>query len=75
MISNVFTQKRVLFQGDSITDCDRDRTTNDLGPGYPAKVAEVYRCIRTAARSSSTGGYRETVPAICWHGMRRIFMP
>lgn len=45
MISNVFTQKRVLFQGDSITDCDRDRTTNDLGPGYPAKVAEVYRCL------------------------------
>ena len=45
MLTNIFTGKKVLFQGDSITDCDRDRTTNDLGPGYPAKVAEVYRCL------------------------------
>ena len=45
MITNVYPGKTVLFQGDSITDCDRDRTTNDLGPGYPAKVAEVYRCL------------------------------
>ena len=41
MLTNVFTGKKVLFQGDSITDCDRDRTTNDLGPGYPAKVADA----------------------------------
>ena len=45
MISNLFTGKKVLFQGDSITDCDRNRMTNDLGAGYPAKVAEVYRCL------------------------------
>lgn len=29
----------ILFQGDSITDAGRIRETDDLGPGYPQKVA------------------------------------
>ncbi|MDR0401007.1 MAG: GDSL-type esterase/lipase family protein, partial [Treponema sp.] len=34
----------VLFQGDSITDCDRSREDgNDLGNGYPAKIAGLWR--------------------------------
>jgi lysophospholipase L1-like esterase len=34
----------VLFQGDSVTDCDRSRTDkNDLGNGYPAKIALLWR--------------------------------
>jgi lysophospholipase L1-like esterase len=33
----------VLFQGDSITDCGRDRTDpNGLGDGYPLRIAELY---------------------------------
>lgn len=28
----------ILFQGDSITDAGRNYATDDLGPGYPAKV-------------------------------------
>ena len=35
---------RILFQGDSITDCGRDkRNFYDLGPGYPHYVAEYMR--------------------------------
>ena len=35
---------RILFQGDSITDCGRDRSDpHDLGPGYPKYVAEILR--------------------------------
>ncbi|HJA93936.1 MAG TPA: SGNH/GDSL hydrolase family protein [Candidatus Eisenbergiella merdipullorum] len=45
MVTNFWTGKRVLFQGDSITDCGRVRETDDLGPGYPAKVAQIYRCL------------------------------
>ncbi len=76
MLTNVFTGKKVLFQGDSITDCDRDRTTNDLGPGYPAKVAEVYRCLNPGSGAEFINrGISGTVPAICWHGTRRIFLP
>lgn len=34
--------KIVLFQGDSVTDCERDRKdTNSLGEGYAAMVASV----------------------------------
>jgi lysophospholipase L1-like esterase len=34
----------VLFQGDSVTDCGRSRTDeNDLGNGYPAKIAVLWR--------------------------------
>ncbi len=33
----------LLFQGDSITDCGRDRSNiNSLGNGYAAKVAKMY---------------------------------
>lgn len=33
----------ILFQGDSVTDCDRDRAASgDLGHGYAAKVARHY---------------------------------
>ncbi|NLZ80387.1 MAG: SGNH/GDSL hydrolase family protein [Clostridiales bacterium] len=34
----------VLFQGDSITDCgrDRDAVDNPLGNGYPKKITELY---------------------------------
>ena len=31
MLQNLFTGKTVLFQGDSITDCGRDRISDDLG--------------------------------------------
>jgi lysophospholipase L1-like esterase len=32
----------ILFQGDSVTDCDRIREDeNSLGKGYPAKIAEL----------------------------------
>ena len=77
MLTNVFTGKKVLFQGDSITDCDRDRRTNDLGPGYPAKGGRSLPLPESGKRRGiqSTGEYRETVPAICWHGTRRIFLP
>ena len=35
---------RILFQGDSITDCGRDRNDiHDLGSGYPALVAKLLR--------------------------------
>ena len=40
-----FYGERVLFQGDSITDCGRIRETDDLGAGYPEKVARMYRCL------------------------------
>ena len=33
----------VLFQGDSVTDCGRNKETGtDLGQGYPAKIAAVW---------------------------------
>ncbi|HIS68829.1 MAG TPA: SGNH/GDSL hydrolase family protein [Candidatus Gallacutalibacter stercoravium] len=36
----------VLFQGDSVTDCDRDRNDpTSLSAGYPGKVAAVYRAL------------------------------
>ena len=36
----------VLFQGDSITDAGRDKTSEtDLGKGYPAKIAEIWEIL------------------------------
>jgi lysophospholipase L1-like esterase len=36
----------VLFQGDSTTDCGRDREDiASLGLGYPAKIAGIYRTL------------------------------
>lgn len=36
----------VLFQGDSITDCGRDRNDiSSLGCGYPDKVAKIYNAL------------------------------
>jgi len=36
----------VLFQGDSITDCGRNKETGaDLGQGYPAKIAEIWEIL------------------------------
>ncbi|HHU93258.1 MAG TPA: SGNH/GDSL hydrolase family protein [Halanaerobiaceae bacterium] len=36
----------VLFQGDSITDCDRDRENpGDLGKGYPLLVASIFNAL------------------------------
>lgn len=36
----------VLFQGDSITDCGRDRTQHEgLGEGYPQKIAAIWRTL------------------------------
>ena len=33
---------RILFQGDSITDCGRNREDiHDLGPGYPSMIAKM----------------------------------
>ncbi|MDR1692913.1 MAG: SGNH/GDSL hydrolase family protein [Oscillospiraceae bacterium] len=38
--------KRVLFQGDSITDCGRDRDDPaSLGGGYPKRVADAYNAF------------------------------
>ena len=35
---------RILFQGDSITDCGRNRDDyHDLGAGYPKYAAELMR--------------------------------
>ena len=35
---------KILFQGDSITDCGRDRSDpHDLGPGYPKYTAQILR--------------------------------
>jgi lysophospholipase L1-like esterase len=37
-------KSRVLFQGDSITDCGRSRSNeNDLGEGYPARIAGLWQ--------------------------------
>ncbi len=37
---------KILFQGDSITDCNRDRANpNCLGAGYPRKVADVFSTL------------------------------
>lgn len=33
---------RFLFQGDSVTDADRDRTSDDLGHGYPRYFRQAY---------------------------------
>ena len=35
--------KRILFQGDSITDADRMKTEDGLGCGYPRYAAELIR--------------------------------
>ena len=36
----------VLFQGDSITDCGRDRNNpDDLGNGYPLLVASLFNAL------------------------------
>jgi len=36
----------VLFQGDSVTDCNRDRSDGgSLGYGYPAAVKEIYNTV------------------------------
>lgn len=36
----------VLFQGDSITDCSRNKDDiNSLGNGYPSKIANIYNCL------------------------------
>ncbi|MCI8443055.1 MAG: SGNH/GDSL hydrolase family protein [Provencibacterium sp.] len=36
----------VLFQGDSVTDCGRDRTQHEgLGDGYPQKIASIWRTL------------------------------
>jgi len=41
----------VLFQGDSITDCGRDRANDsNLGSGYPAMVAAWFAARQPAAR-------------------------
>lgn len=36
---------RFLFQGDSVTDADRDRNSDDLGQGYPKYFRQVYEEI------------------------------
>jgi lysophospholipase L1-like esterase len=43
-LKNVFSKNTViLFQGDSITDCHRDKSNpRDSGEGYPAKIAALY---------------------------------
>ncbi len=39
-------QKTILFQGDSITDCNRERGDHlSLGKGYPKRIAEAYETL------------------------------
>jgi lysophospholipase L1-like esterase len=51
MMKNVLAGKKVLFQGDSVTDCGRDRSDppgrdgSILGNGYPAKIAALYGAL------------------------------
>jgi lysophospholipase L1-like esterase len=43
---NFLNGQTVLFQGDSITDCDRDRGDSfAMGDGYPARVAAAFRAL------------------------------
>ena len=35
----------ILFQGDSITDCGRDRETGTLGNGYPKYIAGLFNSM------------------------------
>ena len=35
--------KTILFQGDSITDCSRDRNNNGHGAGYPQRAAGIVK--------------------------------
>ncbi len=46
-MKNIFAPgTTVLFQGDSITDCQRDRdNAEDLGCGYPKKVTNLYNTL------------------------------
>lgn len=38
--------QKVLFQGDSVTDCGRDRSDDSmLGSGYPNKISEIYHSL------------------------------
>ena len=38
--------QKVLFQGDSVTDCGRDYSDiRSLGNGYPNKIAEIYHSL------------------------------
>lgn len=38
--------QKVLFQGDSVTDCGRDYgDIRSLGDGYPKKIAEIYHSL------------------------------
>jgi lysophospholipase L1-like esterase len=43
-MNNIFNNGQVvLFQGDSVTDCGRDRSNpRCLGTGYPASIARLY---------------------------------
>ena len=43
---NLKPKSTVLFQGDSITDCGRNKESGeDLGSGYPAKIAAVWEIL------------------------------
>jgi lysophospholipase L1-like esterase len=46
-MNNIFSNGQVvLFQGDSITDCGRDRADpRSLGAGYPASIARLYDAL------------------------------
>ena len=68
-VPTVFTKgARILFQGDSITDCGRDRasrtanTTAELGNGYPLLVAagllRKYPALRLEVMNRGIGGNR-----------------
>ena len=46
MANNLRPNSIILFQGDSITDCGRNKETGeDLGSGYPAKIAAVWEIL------------------------------
>lgn len=48
-MKNLFANKTVLFQGDSVTDCGRNREVASgmdcMGDGYPKIFAEVYNTL------------------------------
>ncbi|MCL2702185.1 MAG: SGNH/GDSL hydrolase family protein [Defluviitaleaceae bacterium] len=42
----IFNKQRVLFQGDSVTDCGRDRCDcGSLGNGYVKRAADIYNSL------------------------------
>ena len=62
---------RILFQGDSVTDCDRDRNDSySLGSGYPALIAAYlwshFPCLKLTILNRGVSGDRVYDLATRW---------